>query len=608
MSYASFLKNVPEILSQPTGIAALASLGIHGAIAFILPLMPVESAKTNKQATTATKPIGLSELSNNEQSRIPQKAPTNNPLGIQSQLPPLPGEIPALPTQQQLPLDLPNTTTGLPPLPPSGSTSTAFPPLAKATGLSIAGLPKGTPLQRFNRQDLNIDTSKYASPPNISSRVPAIPSQPSGNYRSDMAYGQPRPLPRDTRLPNLESAAPTNLPVYPPALPTGDMAPPPVDNTNVVESGTNNNVVQPDQYIAPVDRNPTASGGELTIAASPLPTFQPQSGGMLDSVNKPSSAVQPDLKAGVNTNAPSGIQGNLQAGVNAPINTPPANANNQQTVSQPITLAKIFEDFKKDYPQGQLRAPINLTMDKTKLENDVNVSLTMDREGKIADFKLLGDAGKFPFDKQQAIRERLQEYFRENPTSTNGKGALFSFRISPANIGSTQASEQKSPNTSKTPTDIFNRLSGKEPNLNQPVTLPSVNNPSVTNPNFSKPNSTVSNTNSTPTPVLPPALPGPLKPAVRDLPQGSSTLPKLPINKQPTEANELPRTLRNVQPAPKVAPTSPSSESQTTRISPTAETQRSVLVNKLRQSSNSDSELSVIEKLRKVKEQREANQ
>ncbi|NJR19781.1 MAG: hypothetical protein HC785_31730 [Calothrix sp. CSU_2_0] len=35
MSYVSFLKNIPEVLTQPTGIAALASLGIHGAIAFI---------------------------------------------------------------------------------------------------------------------------------------------------------------------------------------------------------------------------------------------------------------------------------------------------------------------------------------------------------------------------------------------------------------------------------------------------------------------------------------------------------------------------------------------------------------------------------------------
>ena len=59
MSYVSLLKNIPEIFSQPTGIAAIASLGIHGAIALIVPLMPVNSGQSSK--TDSPKAVGLME-------------------------------------------------------------------------------------------------------------------------------------------------------------------------------------------------------------------------------------------------------------------------------------------------------------------------------------------------------------------------------------------------------------------------------------------------------------------------------------------------------------------------------------------------------------------
>jgi hypothetical protein len=594
MSYASFLKNVPEILSQPTGIAALASLGIHGAIAFIMPLMPVESNKT-KQATATTKPIALSQLSTSEQSRIPGKAPTNQP-GIQTQLPPLPNQISSLPTQQQLPLGIPGTsgtpilpgttgtTTVLPPAPPAGSNSTAFPPLSRASGFGVATLPKGTALQKFNRKDLAIDPSRYSSSPTISSRITStIPETRS--YSSNMGYGQSRSS-RPERLSDLPSGTPTNVPVSPPPLAAGDMAVPPVENS--LNNSQNNQVVRPDQYIAPVDKNPTFSrGGNFNIAAStPLPTFQPQSGGMIDSVNNSSGAVQP----GVSGVAPQG-------------STPSSSSvGTSQTLAS--AQAQVYSQFKNEYPQGQLRRPVDLTMDKTKLESDVNIALTMDREEKIADFRFLGDAAKMPFDKQQAIRERLQQYFKENPTSTNGKGALFSFRISPG-IETSTASNQN-PKTTSTPqasTDIFSRLSGAPMNRSQPLTVPSVNSPTV--------NNLERNTSSTTAPVLPPTLPGPLKPLSRTSPvqenQNQTTLPQLPTQK-PTELNNLPRTLSNVRPAPQMAP-KPVSESQsTTQPTLAPSSPKNALANRLRnntQYNESNNQLSLIEKLRKVKEQRE---
>ncbi|WP_257236176.1 hypothetical protein [Nostoc sp. 'Peltigera malacea cyanobiont' DB3992] len=73
MSYVSLLKNIPEILSQPIGIAAIASLGIHGAIAMIVPLMPMESNKPKETASSKT--VGLLELSQADQNRLPQSTP-----------------------------------------------------------------------------------------------------------------------------------------------------------------------------------------------------------------------------------------------------------------------------------------------------------------------------------------------------------------------------------------------------------------------------------------------------------------------------------------------------------------------------------------------------
>ena len=92
MSYVNLLKNIPEILSQPTGIAAIASLGIHGAIALIVPFMPVNSSQSSKNEPP--KAVGLMELTAADQNRLPQPASTSQVALEQPQLPlqqPLPG-------------------------------------------------------------------------------------------------------------------------------------------------------------------------------------------------------------------------------------------------------------------------------------------------------------------------------------------------------------------------------------------------------------------------------------------------------------------------------------------------------------------------------------
>ncbi|CDN10101.1 hypothetical protein RintRC_0192 [Richelia intracellularis] len=130
MSYASILKNIPDFLSQPTGIAAITSIGIHGAIAFILPLMPVDS---KSKPVTSSKAVGVVELSQAEQQRLPQTSIAPK-VALQPQIP-----------IQKINSTLPNQTT-LPPLPPSSSTSLILPQLPKSTtNYSTYSLPRFNP-------------------------------------------------------------------------------------------------------------------------------------------------------------------------------------------------------------------------------------------------------------------------------------------------------------------------------------------------------------------------------------------------------------------------------------------------------------------------------
>ena len=105
MSYVSLLKNIPDILSQPAGIAAIASVGIHGAIAFILPLMPVDSSKSTKQVSS-NKPVGLVQLSQADQNRLPQ-IPGTSQVALKPQVP-----LPNFATQPTQLAALPPTLSG----------------------------------------------------------------------------------------------------------------------------------------------------------------------------------------------------------------------------------------------------------------------------------------------------------------------------------------------------------------------------------------------------------------------------------------------------------------------------------------------------------------
>lgn len=150
MSYVSLLKNIPEIFGQPTGIAAIASLGIHGAIALIVPLMPVNSNHSSK--TDSPKAVGLIELSAADQSRLPQP-PSTSQVALQQ---------PQLPLQQQLPgINLSSPLTSYPPLQPELSSQSVLPAIPSSpTNLNLSYLPSRQSIERLTRNDLQIAMSR----------------------------------------------------------------------------------------------------------------------------------------------------------------------------------------------------------------------------------------------------------------------------------------------------------------------------------------------------------------------------------------------------------------------------------------------------------------
>ncbi len=188
MSYVSLFKNIPELLSQPIGIAAIASLGIHGAIAMIVPLMPMDSSKPKD--TASSKSVGLLELSQADQSRLPESTPK---IGLQ-QLPPI------------APLSASNFSAqaGLPPLaaPPSGS-QLVLPPLPPSSNnYRVSSLPTRQSLRMIPSDNLRFDASKFDNS-KFNSSPKFTPSVPRVNV-SDTKYEASKPLDVN-RLPVLQS-------------------------------------------------------------------------------------------------------------------------------------------------------------------------------------------------------------------------------------------------------------------------------------------------------------------------------------------------------------------------------------------------------------------
>ncbi|MBE9215805.1 hypothetical protein IQ247_24600 [Plectonema cf. radiosum LEGE 06105] len=405
MSYVSVLKNIPEFLSQPAGIAAIASVGIHGAIAFILPLMPVDS-KVNQNASP--KSVGVMELSEAEQSRLPQ----NNSPQVSA--------LPQVPLQSAIPL--PNFAvqpTPLDTIPPSpDSTKVIIPSLPESSvNPNISSLPKSQPLPILPQP--NFDSSFN------------VKAKSDGSYRrfnQNINLGQSAPLASRKRNAAPITSSPYNLPDIPPIqsapLPpelAGIPAPPPLPPTsgndivainpqinpdmNINGAVTQPRAVNPEDFIAPVNRSIPQPGDNLTLAGQSLQQWGQQSGPRrIELPNQPSTAAE-----------------NTNQNTNQNTNISPQDA-------RTLTLAKQFEEVRERYPNSEIKQPISEVV-KTKpgKEGKIEGTLVIDSEGK-ADYLKFVDRS-VSSELQKETRNYFRNYFKENPIRRNGKAKVYAFTL-----------------------------------------------------------------------------------------------------------------------------------------------------------------------------------
>jgi len=207
MSYASLIK-MSATLRQPIGLAVLSSIGIHGLLWSVLPVLPLES----KQVSESQRTVGLIELTPAEQSRLPQFAPppSTNELSELPPLPPATSELPPLPEQSVMP-PLTPTTSELPPLPALPSNISSLP--NSTTYPPIASLPSESPL-----------------PPPPSS-LSAPPNETTNKYQLKTSLRQlqnfpEQPLPTPPQN-NQSLTPPSNLNQPEPPQQRGTLPPPP---------------------------------------------------------------------------------------------------------------------------------------------------------------------------------------------------------------------------------------------------------------------------------------------------------------------------------------------------------------------------------------------
>jgi hypothetical protein len=398
MSYVSLLKNIPDILSQPAGIAAIASLGLHGAIAFIMPLMPVESSKPKETVTASkTKTVGVVELNKAQLSRLPQPAP---PIAA---LPP----IPSVALQGQVPLPNIGATQGVPlqALPPTASTPLLLPPIPKSLdNYRTASLPKGqSSLQIVPRKGFQIDRSFNARTTGVQP-FPRFENRGTNrDFSQDVTIGASRNLPPTppSSLPTLPPAGmPDGLPVNsypnnyasaPASLPPESSATPPVTPPTSETSGSG---VTANSLVAAV--GPTLQPGDnLALAGESLPQWNSTTGSKIPEL--PSQTIPKLPSVGI-----------------------------QQALSQLDGYEDLKKTVQQQYPSAELKSAIRQTIASSKpgVEGAVLGGLVVDSDGKVIDVRFQGERQISP-----DIKSAVREHFRANPFTSNGKISYYPFNL-----------------------------------------------------------------------------------------------------------------------------------------------------------------------------------
>jgi hypothetical protein len=438
MSYVSLLKNLPEILSQPTGIAAIASLGIHGAIALIVPLMPVNSNKSS--GTNTAKAVGLIELSPADQNRLPQ-TPGTSEVALQA---------PQLPLQQQVPpANFDTQAIALPPLQPDLTIQPVLPSIpASRTNYNLSNLPRRQPVQKFSRNDFRTQVSNYRPRSTFSgSASPFV-------YDIDAKIKETQPL-NVNRLPEVQ--ADNKLPEEPLSNPSPDAID--IRSTTTAQGITRQQrgLLADNSVQILAENSPSGVAGEQSLQdkrqlVSAVPKFVPS----------PATA----------TNQPVLSSSDSQAKKREELM---ANLNSYNNLRQKI---------QQEYPNAKEKPVIreSVSTDKRTMEGTVLGRLVVDPDGKVLDIKFQ-DTSVAP-----ELQSQTREFFNANPPLGEQRISSYPFQLRFKNTGDrnqTSKTSELNPSQNLDAQKVIELEGRKNQANNQAVIIPNLSSKPVLSGNQS---------------------------------------------------------------------------------------------------------------------------
>jgi hypothetical protein len=414
MPYFSLLKNIPGIFTQPTGIAAIASVGIHGAIAMIVPLVPVDSSAS--QETEAPRTVGLVTINPSDlNQQQPNPDPSQQAALQQSQIA---LQEPELPLKQQIPpSNSSDTSVTLPPLqtpppvqqPPSPSVSQS------SSGFAISSLPRSQALPRFNRNNFRADRFSPAIPPRFTAQADGIAETPPININKI----------------NRESQKNPDLDPTPIKQPSSGLFDP--ETTQPVAASLGNS-----QQTSPLSNN------NLTANSLPLSST---TGANVEHKSLLASAGSLSAEnLGKQTEPLSDVTKKTET--------------QSQITKQPLVALNLYkthrEKIQKEYPNIQEKAPIRETIPTDNLVKEASVSgdLIVNPDGKVVDIKFEDELVS------SELQSKVREFFNaklKDVKKLSWYPFELRFRNNPAGVATegssstTSSSDQVTPQSPQTP-------------------------------------------------------------------------------------------------------------------------------------------------------------
>src|SRR6478672_9191293 len=390
MSYTSSIKTLPAQFNLPTGIAVLASLGIHGILALSLPKISTAS-KLNEAKMHGT--VEVVELTPAEQSRLPQAA-SESPVAYQTQ---------PLPPTQSLPYSLQpiprnNPSSNLPDirLPPA----TRFEPQQNNSRINTQrSVRQSTP--RTTRESIQTGNNRryrlYSEPIFKGRRFNVAQRPSSGNFQSK---------------PDNSSQQERDLKKLPPLVPR-TFDPPSDENLNPQRPNNEGSDIASsrgrDRQLPDPPDIPSSSADNLKPQSTPTPTppVKPNSSSQTANNSKPPSSSED--KTAPQTNQPNQRQQQLLAELQE----------QRRSLTRDESNTKD-EDARKNYinwsvARGKAEEPEKITVSgvypKTacikKLEGTPVVAVLVDAKNNVSKVSLMKSSG-YPVFNEKALEDAVK--------------------------------------------------------------------------------------------------------------------------------------------------------------------------------------------------------